>query len=195
MSKINRETWLNKATDIMREGLFKRSHLEVPKDVKISCGFAPSGNRGNKYKTLGVCHNRQSSKANVNEIFISPVTSDSMRVLDILAHELIHAIDDCKNGHRKPFRDMAIAIGLEGQMRTTVAGEKLKVELNKIIDEIGEYPHDTVSISSTVKKQSTRMLKVSCSSCEFSYRTSKKNIQMMTNLICNSCGEVSLEIN
>ena len=63
MNKINRETWLNKATDIMRKGLFKRSHLEIPKDVKISCGFAPSGNRANKYQTLGVCHNRKSSEA------------------------------------------------------------------------------------------------------------------------------------
>ena len=29
---------------------------------------------------------------------------DDTRVLDVLAHELIHAIDDCKNGHGLPFK-------------------------------------------------------------------------------------------
>tara|TARA_R110001606_G_scaffold240684_1_gene388756 strand:+ start:63 stop:650 length:588 start_codon:yes stop_codon:yes gene_type:complete len=192
-TNLNRETWLNEATDLMRLGIFKNVSLEIPKDVKISCGFAPNGNIGNKYKTLGVCHNRNSSKAKINEIFISPVTSDSLRVLDILAHELIHAIDDCKNGHKKPFRDMALAIGLIGQMRSTIAGDELIKDLKEIISKIGDYPHDVVSLN-TNKKQGTRMKKVSCIDCSFSYRTSQKNIDMMENNICNSCGNESLEV-
>ena len=192
-TKINRETWLNQATDLMRLGIFKNASLEIPKDVKISCGFAPTGNKGNKYKTLGVCHNRKSSKAKINEIFISPVTSESLRVLDILAHELIHAIDDCKNGHKKPFRDMALAIGLKGKMRSTIASDELIKDLKEIISKIGNYPHDVVSLN-THKKQGTRMKKVSCSNCSFSYRTSQKNIDMMTNYICNACNDDSLEI-
>ena len=195
-TKINRETWLNEATDLMRLGIFKNVGLEIPKDVKISCGFAPTGNKGNKSgfnKTLGVCHNRKSSKAKINEIFISPVTSESVRVLDILAHELIHAIDDCKNGHKKPFRDMALKIGLTGKMRSTIAGDELIKDLKEIISKIGDYPHDVVSLN-THKKQGTRMKKVSCIDCSFSYRTSQKNIDMMTNYICNSCGNESLEV-
>lgn len=186
----NREEWLNEATHIFRADTFKRNGINIPKDVKVSCGFAPSGNRS-RLKTLGVCHNRQSSTANINEIFISPVTSDSLRVLDILAHELIHAVDDCKNGHRKPFRDMAVKIGLTGKMTSTTAGEELKSELKAITKSIGEYPHAEVSVSNA-KKQGTRMLKISCTSCEFSYRTSKKNILSITNTICNSCGNDSL---
>jgi len=192
-TNLNRETWLNQSTDLMRLGIFKNVSLEIPKDVKISCGFAPSGNKGNKYKTLGVCHNRKSSKAKINEIFISPVTSDSLRVLDILAHELIHAIDDCKNGHKKPFRDMAVSIGLIGQMRSTKAGEELTKDLKEIISKIGDYPHNIISLGKNLKKQGTRMIKVSCISCSFSYRTSQKNIDMMTNYLCNSCGNNTLD--
>tara|TARA_R100001594_G_scaffold5205_5_gene16623 strand:- start:3434 stop:4015 length:582 start_codon:yes stop_codon:yes gene_type:complete len=192
---MNRETYLNKATELLKVGTFKRADLVIPHDVKISCGFPPTGNTRNNNKTLGVCHNRESSKAKVNEIFISPVISESLRVLDILAHELIHAIDDCKNGHKKAFRDMAISIGLEGKsMTSTHAGERLKQDLSKIINRLGEYPHQKVSLAANRKKQGTRMLKVSCNNCEFSYRTSNKNINMMTNKVCNSCGKESLEV-
>ena len=191
-TKQTREEWLNEATNIFRAETFKRNSINIPKDVKVSCGFAPSGNRS-RLKTLGVCHNRQSSTAGVNEIFISPVTSDSSRVLDILAHELIHAVDDNKNGHRKPFRDMAIKIGLTGKMRSTEAGEELKKELDTIIKRIGKYPHAEVSVSNR-KAQGTRNIKVSCDRCEFSFRTSRKNIELMNYYRCNSCGCESLEI-
>lgn len=189
-TKQTREEWLNEATNIFRQETFKRNSINIPKDVKVSCGFAPSGNRS-RLKTLGVCHNRLSSTAGVNEIFISPVTSDSSRVLDILAHELIHAVDDNKNGHRKPFRDMALAIGLTGKMTSTEAGEELKKELDTIIKRIGNYPHAEVSVSNR-KAQGTRNLKVSCDLCEFSFRTSKKNIELMQYMKCNSCGSDSL---
>tara|TARA_R110002020_G_scaffold69127_4_gene180151 strand:- start:1223 stop:1804 length:582 start_codon:yes stop_codon:yes gene_type:complete len=189
-TNLTREQWLNEATNIFRTETFKRNNISIPEDVKVSCGFAPNGNRS-ALKTLGVCHPRSHSKANVNEIFISPATSDSSRVLDILAHELIHAVDNCKNGHRKPFKDMADAIGLTGQMRSTEAGEELKKELDTIIKRIGDYPHAEILLNSG-RKQSTRNIKVSCKNCEFSFRTSRKNIELMQYNFCVACGCDSL---
>ena len=79
-------------------------------------------------------------KNKINEIFISPVLSESERVLDVLSHEMIHAIDDCQSGHKGAFRKMAKAIGLEGKMTSTSAGEKLTEKLKEIISRIGNYP-------------------------------------------------------
>ena len=184
---MNRETYLNKAKDELQKFVFSPVGLEIPKDVKISCGFPSSGARGKRFQTLGVCHNRASSKNNINEIFISPVMDDDTRVLDVLAHELIHAIDDCKNGHGLPFKKMAHAIGLTGKMTQTIAGDDLKIKLNKIIERIGKYPHAEVILSE--RKQSVRNIKVECTGCEFSYRTSRKNIQLIYNWDCPACEE------
>jgi predicted RNA-binding Zn-ribbon protein involved in translation (DUF1610 family) len=77
-------------------------------------------------------------------------------------------------------------------MTATTAGDWLKGILEGIIKSIGKYPHAEVSTGG-IKKQTTRMIKVSCTECEFSYRTSRKNIDLMTNYVCNSCGMESLE--
>ena len=55
---MNRETYLKKASEQLQKIVFAPVGLEIPNDVKISCGFAPSGNKGKRFKTLGVCHNR-----------------------------------------------------------------------------------------------------------------------------------------
>ena len=193
-NNMTREVWLNMSTDKLNDMVFKQAGYVVPSDRKVSCGFPASGGRsGSKNMTVGTCHNRLSSKANVNEIYISPTQADSLEVLGILAHELIHAIDDCENGHKGLFRTIAVAIGLEGKMTSTHAGKELTAKLEKIVQELGEYPHAEVSTGNK-KKQGTRNIKVACSSCEFSYRTSQKNIDLMSNEICNSCGDDTLTI-
>ena len=75
-----------------------------------------------------------------------------------LVHELIHAIDDCQNGHKKPFRDMAVLVNLEGKMTATTSGEVLIGKLKIIFDELGAYPHRKIDASQR-KKQTTRMIK------------------------------------
>lgn len=69
----------------------------------------------------------------------------------------------------------------------------LKAKL-EAIQKLGDYPHAKLDYTKQIKKQSTRMIKVECSECEFSYRTSRKNIELMRNSTCNSCGESTLEI-
>jgi len=50
---------------------------------------------------------------------------------------------------------MALSIGFMSPMRTTPASEELKENLNKIIEKIGEFPHDKMDVSN-IKKQGTR---------------------------------------
>ena len=69
----------------------------------------------------------------------------------------------------------------------------LSDKIKAIIEKVGEYPHDKMNISDR-KKQSTRNLKVECSSCGFGWRASKTMIARMTNTTCNGCGSDTLEI-
>jgi hypothetical protein len=190
--EILREEWLRNGMKKLSE-VFKHAKIEVPEDIEVSCGFPLTGGKGSRNQTIGNCFPRSASEKKINEIFISPVLSDSIRVLDVLTHEMIHAIDDCKNGHKAPFRKMALAVGLTGKMTKTVAGDELKTKLEKIVVKLGDYPHATLDAGAT-KKQGTRNIKVTCCVCDFSYRTSRKNVESMTNTTCNGCGDASLEI-
>ena len=188
-----REEYLQKAKDELNGRVFKQAGYEIP-EVKIACSWALGTADKNK-KTLGQCVPRSWSKANINEIMIMPTVDDSEQVIDTLAHELVHAVDDNKSGHGAGFRKICLAVGLNGssQMRYACAGDELKQTITEIVKDIGLYPHNELQIHKH-KRQTTRMLKVSCTECNFSYRTSRKNIGMMANTICNGCGSDSLEI-
>ena len=186
---ITREEWLVYGVELLQDRVFKQADLEIPKDVKVACGFPSSNAKAGKNQAIGVCHPRSHSEDKVNEIFINPCESDSLRVLDVLAHELIHAIDDCKNGHKKPFKDMAVAIGLTGKMTATVASPELEEILQKMVVEIGKYPHAKIDTSQK-KKQTTRQKKVECSSREGIFYTSRKHLQALSDYSpCPFCSE------
>ena len=193
---ITREEWLVSGVELLQDRVFKQADLEIPNDVKVACGFPSSNAKAGKNQAVGVCHPRSHSEDKVNEIFINPCESDSLRVLDVLAHELIHAIDDCKNGHKKRFKDMAVAVGLTGKMTATVATPELEEILQKMVAEIGKYPHAKIDTSQK-KKQTTRQKKVECSSCEGIFYTSRKHLQALSDYspcpFCSETGTLNFE--
>jgi len=206
-SKLSRENYLIQATDIMRKSLFKPKGYKVPK-VELSISWATHGNNSRntgKAKVLGQCFNRASSEKGINQVIITPnldgTTIDgSLNILGVLVHELVHAVDDCVSGHGKAFKDCATAVGLTGPMRSTGESDELKKYLRKnIIDKLGKFPHAQVNLSKG-KKQTTRNIKVECNCCEFSFRTSRKNLELMheqadhTNWNCLACSEGTLQV-
>ena len=190
---VTREEWLVKCTNDLRDNLFKNKGHAIPTDVKVSCGFPSRNAREGKKQAVGVCHPRSHSKDNVNEIFLNPCEDNSLEVLGTLVHELVHAIDDCKHGHKKPFKDIAVSVGLTGKMTSTKSGPELEEILKGLILKYGQYPHAKIDTSNR-KKQTTRNIKIECSECGFGWRASRKMIERMSNHICNGCGNVSLEI-
>ena len=88
---------------------------------------------------------------------------------------------------------MAKAIGLTGKMTSTVANEELKEKLKIVSDILGKYPHDEIVLSNR-KKQGVRNVKVECNGCEFSFRTSRKNLELISNWDCLACGEEMSQI-
>ena len=184
-----REEWLNSVADELNSRVFKQAGHELP-PVKLSCSWA-LGNRAKNKKTLGQCFPRGVSKAGINEIMIVPTVADSVEIADTLAHELVHAVDDCKSGHGKGFKDICLAVGLDGEtkMKHAKAGEKLLTEIEAIVKGLGDYPHSEIDITER-KKQTTRQKKVQCENCESIFYTSRTHIQKLHDLSpCPFCSE------
>ena len=200
-SKLSRENYLIQATDIMRKSLFKPKGYKVPK-VELSISWATRGNRNRKgdAKTLGQCFPTQMHAGGINQIVITPnydgsTIQGSLDILGTLVHELVHAVDNCVSGHGQAFKNCALAVGLTMPMRSTGETEELKEYLRKnILDKLGLFPHKKVTLNGT-KKQTTRNIKVECTCCEFSFRTSRKNVEMMDELShCLACDDGYLEV-
>lgn len=157
-----RESWLMEAVDHIGE-LFAQTKeegepVQVP-PVRISTGFPA----GNVRKSIGQCWGTSAAEDGISHVFVSPVLKDPVQILGVIIHELCHAIDDCKSGHKGRFRKLATQMGLEGKMTATHPGDALVELLQPIVQTLGEYPHSALDLGmAPVKKQTTRMLKASC---------------------------------
>jgi hypothetical protein len=181
--KTNREAWLQAGVALLASEVFGPLNYTVPA-VNVSCSW-PGG--GSARKRIGECWPTRLSAAKINEVFISPVIADGVAALDILAHELVHAVDDCKSGHKAAFVKIARAIGLDGKPTATFAGPALKAKLAAMVEKLGAYPHAALNLSGR-KKQTTRNIKVVCTVCEFTYRTSQKWLDEYPEQHCPGCG-------
>lgn len=144
MTKLTRELWLERGVRKLTSTFKAAGHTLPP--VKVSCSW-PGGRSGNKKGTIGQCWTRISSDAGINEIFISPRIADPVAALDVLSHELCHAIDDCKHGHRIQFARIVYSIGHVGKPTNTTAGPVLLKKLQHMASKLGPYPHAAVDFT------------------------------------------------
>lgn len=162
-----REAWLIRFVETFRPCFDAKTRSPLPVGIRAATGW-PLGCRPKKHSdrpnthVIGECWASKASQDSTSEIFVSPMLDSGIAVAEVLVHELIHAADDCKNGHRGPFKRMAKAIVLIGPMRATTAGPELRQRLNGICDQLGPYPHAALT-PSLRKKQGTRLVKVVCS--------------------------------
>jgi len=188
-----RESWLHAGLEFIRP-LFDDINKTVPKKIRVSCGFPSRNALGNRLRAIGECWSDKASKGSYFEIFVSPLINDPVHVLDVLTHEVVHAVVGLECGHKKPFRMVAVAVGLEGSMKSTTAGEELKGRLEKIAKTLGPYPHDVLAkMTNGKKKEGCRQLKVSCADCGYTIRITKKWIEVALpccpNPECDNQGE------
>lgn len=179
MSKIKfqtREEWLVKAAHLMA-GLFESHDYKIP-EVRVSCGWPSRGGLANGKRTIGQCWSPDAASDKIAQIFISPYILDEgpQGVLPTLVHEVVHAVVGTEAKHGKKFKDCALAVGLEGKMTATHAGEDLEYIIDRWRREsLGAYPHSKLDPKkSPVPKQSTRMIKMECGECGYIARTSQK---------------------
>lgn len=179
-ASMKRQAWLDAAMRGMSQALF--ADQTIPANLRISCGF-PKGRGGKKGKAIGQCWASEASGDGHFEIFISPELGngsapvDAYNLLNVIAHEMIHAIVGIKAGHKRPFSNLAKAIGLEGKMTATIPGEAFKARVRYILDSIGPYPMGALTEGETSgpKKQTgSRLIKCTCPECGYTVRTTLK---------------------
>lgn len=185
-----REAWLQALTEAMRPR-FAELELPLPDKLRVSVGWptkkALAGNGGSR--TIGQCFHPTCSKDATTELFISPVLEDAMRVADVLAHELAHAAVGTEARHGPVFARAAKALGLEGKPTATVAGEDFLRWAKPLVEKLGAYPHASLDVTKGATKQSTRMLKCTCSECGYTARTTRKWLETTGAPLCPCNGD------
>lgn len=189
-----REMWLITAVEAMKP-LFKDKGYEVP-PVRVACGWPSIGATSTKKRRIGECWSKESATDKTCQIFISPWLIDTTSeggVLATLVHEVVHAVVGNKEGHNKVFGKCARAVGLEGKLTATTAGEALTAQMKEWATKLGDYPHARLdSFKSPTKKQTTRMVKCECGVCGYTVRTSRKWLEEAGAPIC-PCNKKSMK--
>jgi len=161
MTHKTREAWLNAAIREVQP-LFTKAGHQVPA-CHVSCGFTSTGVRSGH---IGQCWSTKASSDGVNQIFISPILSEGLEVLDTLVHELVHAVDNCQHKHGKEFKKIALSLGMVGPMRSAGAGPALKEKLKNLAEKLGPYPHAKLSVPRKAVSRSPRP-RAKCTRCGF----------------------------
>ena len=167
------------------------------KKVKVSVSLQDGGMT--KSRALAHVHYAHATGNNYHEIRMSvelggrKLKADSMRVADILLHEMIHT---CAvfHGHKRAFRDIALGVGLTGKMTSTRASDSLNDRIKlEVVDVLGKYPHARVQLIPRGKRGvGSRLIKCVCLNCEFNFRTTRKWINKANGVLgCPiGCGEM-----
>ncbi len=186
-----REAWLIDACDIILDKIVMPACPDHERpNYRVSVGWPVR-----TPKAIGQCFVKEASEGSFNEIFVTPKIDDTKKVLWVLAHELIHAVDNCASGHRGFFFAIAIAIGIEKPVATGDPGPELIKRLNAIQKKLGDIPHCKINMANAPKKQTTRMIKIECQACGFIFRTSRKFASMIKkDAPCALCRKPKLRI-
>jgi hypothetical protein len=136
-----REQWLQEG--IRRLSPRIKAFGTLPEKLNAIVSW-PNGSK----KAIGQCFGSVWAKDGSTYVTISPVLGDDPgRVLDVLLHELIHALQSGMKlplDHGKFFKKVAHGVGLTGPMRATSATPELALELKAMAEAMGPYPHATM---------------------------------------------------
>ena len=180
---MTREEWLTAASTFIYDRII--SPIAVMKEgekVAVSCGWPSKGALSASRRRVGECWAAEvCGDKSTRHIFISPVLAELVDgygdgVLPTLAHELVHVVASTP-GHRGEFKRIALAIGLEGKMTASVAGNELCAKLKAIAAQLFPYPHTLLDPQAKQRTHSTpmrNMVAVNCTACDYTVRTTRK---------------------
>ena len=114
-----REEWLHAAAAEFAEHIERETGRTVPA-IRIGIGFPSAGIRSG---VIGECWTPRASADGTHEIFIRAdrtPAGQEQGLLDVLLHEMVHAVAGIPAGHGPEFKAIAQAVGLGGRMTATV---------------------------------------------------------------------------
>jgi hypothetical protein len=188
---MNREQWLMSCAEQLRPA-FEAAGKPLPALFKVSTGFPSKRALSASHQRIGECWAPSASVDGVHQILISPIIGEGLRAADVLVHELCHAALPDGAKHGPTFLKLARLLGLDGKPTATTASAELISRLRPILAVLGPYPHAELRPVQMPKKQTTRMLKVSCGSCGYACRVTAKWLDESGAPICPAC-EVPME--
>lgn len=160
------EGWLREAI-IRLSPIFHKAGFELP-EVRASIGWTSAGRRSQR---MGECWATTSTSDGKNAIFISTMLASPLGVLDVLMHELVHAVDNCQHGHGQEFARIAQAVGLGGKRWASAsAREPLLNMLHTLVLDLGKLPYGTITPPKRVERERNSG-RAECPKCGFSCRT------------------------
>lgn len=184
-----REVWLDEAMGFVRRH-FEAVGYDVPEYVRCGVGW-PSKSAFGKARRIGEAWSNACSADQSHEIIISIYLDDPLKVLEVLIHETIHVTIGVEHGHRKPFKVAMGEVGLCGKATATEATPELQETLKAWVKELGPYPHARLD-GRNRKKQTTRMLGLTCPTCGCKIRTTQTWLDTYDEFPC-PCGDTFQE--
>lgn len=181
----HREVWLAEAMEYVREH-FADAGYEVPEHVRVGVGW-PSKQATGVKRRIGEAWTNECSGDDVHEIIISLWLDDPIKVLGVLVHEVIHVTVGVQHGHKKPFTECMKLVGLCGKPTATEETDELVAKLEKWAKGLGAYPHARLDNDRQGKKQSTRLIGLTCPECECKIRVTAKWLDLYGTFPC-PCG-------
>lgn len=159
---MTREYWLETLIERLRP-IYSAAEVPLPEKIRVSFGWPSRNALGAKTRRMGECWMIEAAGDGVNQIFLSPLLNDAVGAARVLAHELVHAALPTGAGHKKPFVKACKKVGIiDGPPKSVEPGPELMEKIEAILEELPEYPHAALTPKTADKKQSARMLKLSC---------------------------------
>lgn len=138
------EAWLDEACQLISD-FYKGKGFEVPK-VRVLFGFSTSGHKSSKElgNHEGECLASQWTEDETVLITITPIVERAIHALSVLAHELVHAIDNCSSDHGSTFLANAKAVGFDvitlNRKKEIVLSDLLHKEFINYAEQLGRFP-------------------------------------------------------
>lgn len=174
-----REEWLTEVADAMASW-YDDLGFPLP-DFRITTGFPSSGRRG---RDAAEAWSEDGGKSFA--IFIRPDQKEPNRVAAALARQLAHIAAGERDKHGHLFRHIAISIGLRGSTSEAAPGRLFKELAGPILERAGPLPAAARGPAGQAesKKQSSRLIKVSCGHCGYVARVSRKWLNQVGAPLC-----------
>ena len=155
---LNREAWL---TEVARrvEPIFKGFRLGR---YRVTCGWPAKAALSSRPR-VGECHYPRLSGKGVHEIFVSPLAYKSLEAAGILCHEIAHVAAGSKAAHGAGFVRVCNHVGLtRGKPTAAGPGRELEDRLRKIVEAIGDYPHEKYAPAIKPVKRVSSSVRLEC---------------------------------
>lgn len=154
-----REQWAEAIAAALREPLSELGIEPTGRPRQVRIALAPL--RG---ALLGLCYGSQKSvNGDTNLITISTDQGSALELVHTVLHELLHAYDDCKSGHRGRWKRWAEIIGMKAKGHTRgLVAETL------VCDALAEVGAPALHVQTQSKKiaRPPSQIKFTCPSCD-----------------------------